>query len=129
MRKRGYALIQATRPQTLAYGLSDSPVGLLAWLTGPIAEFSDPNIPADRDLLLTNVMLYWLTGTVGSSSRLFKETGRDLASAREPSTVPTGMAVFPHDPLLPIRSVVERFHNIVHCSERATSPHWRSLIS
>lgn len=127
MRKRGYALIQATRPQTLAYGLSDSPVGLLAWLTGPITEFSDPNIPPDRDLLLTNVMLYWLTGTVGSSSRLFKETGRDLASAREPSTVPTGMAVFPHDPLLPIRSVVERFHNIVHWSEFDRGGHFPAL--
>lgn len=128
MRKgRGYALIQATRPQSVAYGLSDSPVGLLAWLMTPITEFSDPNVPPDRDQLLTNVMLYWLTGTAGSSARLFKETGRDLASAREPSTVPTGMAVFPHDPLLPIRSVVERTQNIVHWSEFDRGGHFPAI--
>jgi pimeloyl-ACP methyl ester carboxylesterase len=128
MRKgRAYALIQATRPQTLAYGLSDSPVGLLAWLTAPFTEYSDPNMPPDRDQLISNVMLYWLTGTVGSSSRLFKETGRDLASAREPSTVPTGMAVFPHDPLLPIRTVVERTQNIVHWSEFDRGGHFPAI--
>lgn len=128
MRKgRGYALIQATRPQSVAYGLNDSPVGLLAWLVTPITEFSDPNVPPDRDQLLTNVMVYWLTGTAGSSARLFKETGRDLASAREPSTVPTGMAVFPHDPLLPIRSVVERTQNIVHWSEFDRGGHFPAI--
>lgn len=72
-------------------------------------------------------MLYWLTATVGSSSRLFKETGRDLASAREPSTVPTGMAVFRNDPLLPIRSVVERTQNIVHWSEFDRGGHFPAI--
>jgi pimeloyl-ACP methyl ester carboxylesterase len=129
--RRGYALIQATQPQTLAYGLSDSPVGLLGWLTAPVTELSDttqaPDGAVDPDQLLSNVMVYWLTSTAGSAARLFKETGRDLASAGEPSTVPTGMAVFPHDPLLPIRSVVERAHNIVHWSEFERGGHFPAI--
>jgi microsomal epoxide hydrolase len=104
---------------------------LLGWLTAPVTEFSDtthaPDGAVDRDQLLSNVMVYWLTGTAGSSACLFKETGRDLAGACEPSTVPTGMAVFPHDPLLPIRSVVERAHNITHWSEFERGGHFPAI--
>lgn len=126
-RRRGYALVQATRPQTLAYGLTDSPAGLLAWLSTAYEDFTDPDNRPDRDHMLTNITAYWLTGTVGSSTRLFKETSRDLASADEPSTVPTGVAVFPHEPALPIRSLVERAHNIVHWSEFDRGGHFPAM--
>src|SRR5690606_20367273 len=71
----GYAMIQATRPQTLAYGLHDSPAGQLAWIAEKFKEWTDParELPedaVDRDQLLANISVYWLTGTAGSSARL-----------------------------------------------------------
>lgn len=69
----GYAILHATRPQTLAYALTDSPVGQLAWIVEKFREWTDseelPEEAVDRDRLLTDVMLYWLTGTAGSSAR------------------------------------------------------------
>ena len=78
----GYGAIQSTRPQTLAYGLTDSPAGQLAWITEKFGEWTDGGLPdeaVDRDQLLTNVTLYWLTGTAGSSARLYYETARSRA--------------------------------------------------
>ena len=71
--RQGYADIQSARPQTLAYGLTDSPVGQLAWIAEKFLEWTDPGIEVDRDHLLTNVTLYWLTGTAGSSARIYYE--------------------------------------------------------
>ena len=78
----GYMHIQATRPKTLAYGLTDSPVGQLAWIVEKFKEWTDPaaELPedaVDRDRLLTNVSLYWFTGTAGSSANLYYETLHD----------------------------------------------------
>ncbi|WP_224243357.1 epoxide hydrolase family protein [Hyalangium gracile] len=123
----GYKKIQSTRPQTLAYGLADSPVGQLAWIIGVFKEWTDctttPEDAIRRDRLLTNVMLYWLTNTAGSAARSFVETPdspeqADLEVDVKPSTVPTGVAVFPHGILRPIRRFAERDNkNIVHWSE------------
>lgn len=71
-----YMLLQATRPQTLAYALTDSPVGQLAWIAEKFTEWPDPEKPISDDDLLTNVMLYWLTGTAGSSARIYYEFTR-----------------------------------------------------
>lgn len=93
--KQGYADIQSTRPQTLAYGLTDSPVGQLAWISEKFHEWTDE--PVDRDLLLTNVMLYWLTGTAGflgphllraGPRRLLGLTPRTLAGTHRPRPLP-----------------------------------------
>jgi pimeloyl-ACP methyl ester carboxylesterase len=127
----GYMMMQTTRPQTLAHGLHDSPVGQLAWIVEKFKEWTDPaaDLPedaVDRDLLLTNVMIYWLTGTAGSSANSYYETahaGAWSASAR--STVPTGVAVFPMD--LSIRSTVEREHTLVHWSEFDRGGHFAAL--
>ncbi|WP_306307045.1 alpha/beta fold hydrolase [Nocardia abscessus] len=128
----GYIAVQATRPQTLAYGLTDSPVGQLAWIVEKFQEWTDstgtPDSAIDRDRLLTNVMMYWLTGTAGSSARLYKESARVWAEVDE-SAVPTGMAVFAHDITLPVRAFVERSNNIVHWTEferGGTSLPWSS---
>lgn len=126
-----YAAVQATRPQTLAYALTDSPVGQLAWFVQLFKELTDsssvPDDAVNRDQLLTNVTVYWLTGTAGSSSRLFKETARDPAGANQPSAVPTGVAVFPRDPLLALRPLAERTHNIVHWSEFDHGGHFPAM--
>ncbi|MEW9529879.1 epoxide hydrolase family protein [Microbispora sp. NPDC049125] len=116
----GYADIQSTRPQTLAYALNDSPIGQLAWIAEKFREWTDPGreLPedaVDRDLLLTNVTLYWLTGTGASSAHLYYETRVAPAAPGRRSGVPTGVAVFPHDPA--IRRLLEREHAIVHWSE------------
>lgn len=128
---RGYAAIQATRPQTLSYALTDSPVGQLAWIVEKFKEWTDsserPEEAVDRDQLLTNVTVYWLTGTAGSSARLYKETATDLGRSYEPSTVPTGIAVFPGEPFLPIRRIVERTHDIVHWSEFDRGGHFPAM--
>lgn len=96
----GYHRLQSTRPQTLAYALTDSPVGQLAWIVEKFKEWTDsdtaPEDAIDRDLMLTNVMIYWLTGTAGSSAQLYWEE-RHARSRPEPSTTPTGVAVFPRD--------------------------------
>lgn len=123
----GYKKIQSTRPQTLAYALSDSPVGQLAWIVSVFKEWTDcsdtPEEAVDRDRILTNVMLYWLTNTSGSSARSFVETPdtpeeADLQVDVRPSTLPTGVAVFPRCITAPIRRFAERDNkNIVHWSE------------
>jgi pimeloyl-ACP methyl ester carboxylesterase len=121
----GYAMIQGTRPQTLAYGLTDSPAGQLAWLGEKFEAYSDE--PVNRDALLTNVMLYWLTGTANSSSRIYVELGGAWGSEVEKSTVPTGVAVFPKDTGLPVRHLAERTDNIVHWSNFDHGGHFPGL--
>ncbi|MGW2639871.1 epoxide hydrolase family protein [Streptomyces sp. NPDC001348] len=130
----GYAAQQSTRPQTLAYALTDSPVGQLAWIVEKFREWTDseqlPEEAVDRDLLLTNVMLYWLTGTAGSSARIYYErahaTGRTAAPA-EPSTAPTALAVFPADPQIPLRHKADRTENIVRWTEFGRGGHFAAM--
>jgi epoxide hydrolase len=126
----GYAMIQSTRPQTLAYGLADSPAGQLAWIAEKFKEWTDPEtgLPedaVDRDQLLTNVTLYWLTNTGGSSAQLYYEGRNAWGTPAERSAVPTGVAVFPDD--FSIRRLVEREHTIVHWSEFDRGGHFAAM--
>jgi pimeloyl-ACP methyl ester carboxylesterase len=123
----GYAQIQATRPQTLAYGLADSPVGQLAWIAEKFHEWADPASSIPRDRLLTNVMLYWLTGTAASSARLYYETAHSATPQPNPSSVPVGVAVFAHDLAAPVRRLAEQHHHIVHWSELPHGGHFAAL--
>jgi pimeloyl-ACP methyl ester carboxylesterase len=118
----GYNQLQSTRPQTLAYGLTDSPVGQLAWIAEKVAAWSAE--PIDRDRLLTNVMLYWLTGTANSSARLYYENLHSW-SMPENSGVPTGVAVFAED--VSIRRYAEEANTIVHWSEFDRGGHFAAL--
>ena len=126
----GYFQIQATRPQTLAYGLSDSPVGLLAWIVEKFKEWTDssadlPEDAVDRDRMLTNVMLYWLTGTAGSSARLYYENMHAESWGQQPGRTPTGVAVFAED--IAIRRFAERGNNIVHWSDFDRGGHFAAM--
>jgi pimeloyl-ACP methyl ester carboxylesterase len=130
----GFAAIQSTRPQTLAYALVDSPVGQLAWIVEKFKEWSDStDLPEDaiqRDRILTNVSIYWFTGTAGSSARLYYETARAGTgwSARVvKSDVPTGVAVFPREIAPAIRSYAEATNNIVHWSEFNRGGHFAAM--
>lgn len=126
----GYFQIQATRPQTLAYALTDSPVGQLAWIVEKFKEWTNPSaeLPEsaiDRDRILTDVMLYWLTRTAGSSARLYYENMHASNWGQQPGTAPTGVAVFAED--VAIRRYAERANNIVHWSEFDRGGHFAAL--
>jgi pimeloyl-ACP methyl ester carboxylesterase len=124
----GYFRVQATRPQTLSFALNDSPVGLLAWIAERFTEWTAPDFVVDPDVLLSNVMLYWLTSTVGSSMRMYWELAREPRPASlERSPTPIGVALFPHELAVPVRSVAERSHNIVHWSPQAAGGHFAAL--
>jgi epoxide hydrolase len=131
--RQGYAELQATRPQTLAYGLTDSPVGQLAWIAEKFREWTDsrdrPEDAVDRDWLLTNVMLYWLTRTAGSAGRIYYERAHASypAGQPEPSTSPTALAVFPHDNFIPLRHIAERTNNIAQWTEYDRGGHFAAL--
>ncbi len=124
----GYAELQGTRPQTVSFGLSDSPVGQLAWIVEKFWEWTDPAhaLPEDAvelDHLLTDVSIYWFTNTSASSANLYYEN-RTAADDIRPG-VPTGVAVFPTDPA--IRRVLDRRHRIVHWSEFTRGGHFAAL--
>jgi epoxide hydrolase len=127
----GYAQIQSTRPQTLAYGLTDSPVGQLAWIVEKFKEWTHPatDLPEaaiDRDRILTNVTIYWLTGTAGSSARIYYEGAHTNAWGQaERSPTPTGVAAFAED--ISIRRYAERGNNIVHWSDFDRGGHFAAM--
>jgi epoxide hydrolase len=121
----GYLKIQQTRPQTLAYGLTDSPAGQLAWNSELFAGFGGEAAEAlDRDRFLTHVSIFWFTETPGSSARQYLEDARSGAGYRElPNETPTGVSVFPHD-FRSVRAFAERSNNIVHWSQMDRGGHF-----
>lgn len=129
----GYAAMQSTRPQTLAYGLTDSPAGLAGWIIEKFHGWSDcggdivNGFPPNR--LLDNLSIYWFTGTVNSSMRLYLEAttgGRSLFPDRRVD-VPTGIAVYPKD-IYPIpRAWADRQFNIVRWEVMARGGHFASM--
>jgi len=130
---RGYFEIQATRPKTPAYGLTDSPVGQLAWIMEKFKEWTDPAAERpedaiDRDHILTNVSLYWFTGTAGSSANVYYETLHDpAAKKRKPrNMVPTAVAVSSTQDVT-IRRWAERENNIVRWTEFEHGGHFAAL--
>ncbi|HLZ05181.1 MAG TPA: epoxide hydrolase [Bradyrhizobium sp.] len=127
----GYSKQQSTRPQTLGYGLTDSPAGQAAWILEKFWAWTDcdgdPHNILSRDELLDNVMLYWVTATAASSARLYWESfGR--ARRHGKVTVPTGVAVFPKEIVPPVRRWMEdAFPNIQHWSEMPKGGHFAAF--
>ncbi|TWD79451.1 pimeloyl-ACP methyl ester carboxylesterase [Kribbella amoyensis] len=126
----GYIAIQSTRPQTLAYGLTDSPVGQLAWLMDKFREWTHPRptLPEaiiDRDRLLTNAMVYWLTGTAGSAGYVGYAQDQAWGPAKENSGVPTGVLVLAHD--VGIRRYAERENTITRWTDADHGGHFAAL--
>jgi epoxide hydrolase len=130
----GYVQIQGSRPQTLAYGLTDSPVGQLAWIVEKFKEWTDlaaelPEEAVDRDHILTDVSVYWFTNTAGSSANLYYEAAHDPSAwaPKDRSPVPTGVALFPSANEVAIRRFAERENNIVHWSEFDRGGHFAAM--
>ncbi|HZG91076.1 MAG TPA: epoxide hydrolase [Pseudonocardia sp.] len=126
----GYSAEQSTRPQTVGYGLLDSPVAQCTWIVEKFWDWTDcaghPENVIGRDRLLDNVMLYWLPGTGASSARLYWES---FHSPRlDTVEVPTGVTLFPQELVrLPRHWIERRFTDLRHWSEPATGGHFASL--
>ncbi|MFO1538059.1 MAG: epoxide hydrolase family protein [Actinomycetota bacterium] len=128
----GYMQIQATKPQTLGYGLEDSPAGLAAWIVEKFRSWSDcgGNVESafTRDQLLTNVMCYWCTGTAHSSARLYYENRvGDGWVAGQRVEVPTGAAIYPREIIRPPRRWAEASYNITHWREQPRGGHFAAM--
>jgi pimeloyl-ACP methyl ester carboxylesterase len=124
----GFNIMQSSRPQTLAYGISDSPAGLLAWISELFTSFGDRVDAVPMDRFLTNFMIYWFTGTAASSIRLYYENAHDPEawSPKANSGVPTGVAVFGFDEV-PIRRYGETSNTIVRWNEFDVGGHYAVL--
>ncbi|HEX3751387.1 MAG TPA: epoxide hydrolase [Streptosporangiaceae bacterium] len=122
--KAGYQVIQQTRPQTLGYGLTDSPVGTLAWNAELWTGWGDYAAYLDVDTYLTHTGIYWFTRTGVSSAWHYYEDAHSGAGYRDATNrVPTAVAVFPQD-YRTIRACAERANNIVRYTEFADGGHF-----
>lgn len=124
----GFNVIQSQRPQTLSYGLQDSPVGLLAWMAELFYGFGDYPNAVDADRFLTNLMLYWLTGTASSSARMYYANAHDPSAwtPKAPSKTPVGVAVFQSSDVA-IRRFAEPANRIVRWNEFERGTHFAAI--
>lgn len=125
-----YAAIQSSKPQTLAYGLNDSPVGLAAWLVEKFRAWSDCDGDVEKrfskDELLTNIMIYWATETINSANRFYYESAHDFTPPKSTgkNDVKTAVAIFPKDILPSPRSWAERWFNLQHWTAMPRGGHF-----
>jgi microsomal epoxide hydrolase len=132
-REAGYLQIQGTRPQTLAYGLHDSPAGLAGWIVEKFRAWSDCGGDVERsftrDELLTNITIYWVTGTINSSTRIYYEAMRagEFQPLAERIDVPTGCAVFPKDVVRAPRAWAEHAWDVRRFTAMPRGGHFAAL--
>lgn len=128
-----YAMVHATKPQSIAYGLNDSPTALAAW----ILSFTNAGAPPEeiepafggRDALLTNIMIYWVTQTVATSVRMYKADAIAQWGGAQPlqkSNVPAGVSVFPREAQFP-KEWADRFVNVVNFNKMKEGGHFAAL--
>lgn len=129
----GYQAIQGSKPQTLGYGLNDSPAGLAGWIIekfhGWCQHDGNLELAVSRDELLTNIMIYWITQTITSSSRLYFESAHVQNNLFEHGRIatPTGCAMFPGELYQPPRVWADELYNIVHWTIQPRGGHFAAL--
>jgi pimeloyl-ACP methyl ester carboxylesterase len=132
----GYALIQSTKPQSLGYGLNDSPVGLAGWIIEKFYLWSDCNGKLEhiftKDELLTNLTIYWATQTINSALRIYYETAVAMQQKSKKEEirkleVPTGVAIFPRDMIPAPREFAERIFNVQQWTEMPAGGHFTAM--
>jgi epoxide hydrolase len=128
----GYSKQQSTRPQTVSYGLTDSPAGQLTWILEKFWSWTDcdghPENVLTRDELLDNVMLYWLPANAASSARLYWESFRGALAISDPVTVPVGCSIFPKEIFRTSRRWAEkRFAKVVYFNELTKGGHFAAF--
>jgi pimeloyl-ACP methyl ester carboxylesterase len=124
-----YGAMHRTKPQTAAFGLTDSPAGLAAWIVEKLRAWSDCGGDVERsftrDEILTNVTLYWLTATIGSSMRMYHANAAiPLAQHARRVEVPSGFSLFPGEIVHPPRAWLERTANVVRVTEPPRGGHF-----
>jgi pimeloyl-ACP methyl ester carboxylesterase len=124
-----YAAMHRTKPQTEAFGLTDSPVGLAAWIVEKLRGWSDCDGDIERsftkDEILTNITIYWLTGTIGSSMRMYAANAAiPQAQLARRVEVPSGFSIFAGDVVRPPRAWLERTANVVRATEPERGGHF-----
>lgn len=145
MTEGAYSMIQSTKPQTLAYGLNDSPVGLAAWIIEKFKSWSDNDGDIEtcftKDELLTNLTIYWATETINSVMRLYNEAMQAMMDAMynplvklnpfdktgDKSEVPAAFAIFPKDISTPPKDLADRFFNVQQWTEMSAGGHFAAM--
>ena len=128
-----YAHLHGTKPQTLAYSLMDSPVGLAGWIVEKFRAWSDCDGDVETvfsfDAMLTDIELYWFSGTVDASVRIYKENRLDPLHFKVGERVrsPLGVALFPRELPMPPRSWVERCHTVMRWTEMPKGGHFAAM--
>ncbi len=126
-----YMMIQSTRPQTLVYGLTDSPVGLAAWIVEKFRAWGDCGGDVERrfskDELLTNIMIYWVTETITSSARMYYENMHAPERLWPAPRIDVPVAVAHFNDLLPPRAWVEQAMNVQRWTEMPRGGHFAAL--
>lgn len=123
-----YALLQATRPQTLSYLLIDSPMAQLAWIAEKFHEWTDPGHPVADDDILTAASLYWFTRTAGSAARFYQSGyGVKRMGTRPFVALPTGVTVWPYDIVPALREWTEPDYNVTYWAEMPAGAHFAAL--
>ena len=128
----GYSKEQSTRPQTVGYGLVDSPAGQAAWILEKFWKWTDcdghPENVLTRDELIDNLMLYWIPATGASSARLYWESFRPRPQALDRVALPTGCSIFPKEIFRSSRRWAEkRFTNLVYWNELERGGHFAAF--
>jgi pimeloyl-ACP methyl ester carboxylesterase len=132
-KENGYAIEQSTKPQTLGYGLADSPVGQAMWIYEKFQSWTDCNGDPEnlltRDEILDNIMLYWLTNSGASSARLYWESfASQVDRLRAGVTVPAGFSLFPKELVRPPKAWVEKaFTTIIHWNKLPRGGHFAAF--
>ena len=128
--ERGYFQIQSSKPQSIGYGLDDSPAGLAAWIVEKFRSWSDSEGSVEKrftkDELLTNITLYWVTQTGASSARIYFENARAPGPQRRVE-VPTACAVFPKEISFAPRKWVEAQYNLTRWTEMPSGGHFAAM--
>ncbi len=145
MTEGAYSMIQSTKPQTLAYGLNDSPLGLAAWMIEKFQSWSDSDGDIEscftKDELLTNITIYWATQTINSSMRLYNEAMKAMMQAMynpvvkfnpfdktgSKSDIPAAFAIFPKDISTPPKEFAERYFNVQRWTEMPKGGHFAAM--
>ncbi len=145
MAEGAYSMIQSTKPQTLAYSLNDSPVGLAAWIIEKFKSWSDNDGDIEncftKDELLTNLTIYWATQTINSAMRLYNETMKAMMNSMYnplvklnpldktggKSEVPAAFAIFPKDISTPPKEFAEHFFNVQQWTEMSAGGHFAAM--
>ncbi|MBC7934710.1 MAG: epoxide hydrolase [Rhizobacter sp.] len=145
MTEGAYAMIQSTKPQTLAYGLNDSPVGLAAWIIEKFKSWSDNDGDIEtyftKDELLTNLTIYWATETINGAMRIYNEAMKAMMNAMynplvklnpfdktgDKSEVPAAFAIFPKDISTPPKDLANRFFNVQQWTEMPEGGHFAAM--